>query len=112
MKANSHQVPTVFAPDTKFELEPIPVGPLKAALEARFDRLRAQLLLERLQEVENEKSTSQVCRAANEAAALAWVTPYPLLVFPVLFEERAQSALACAEAQEETTQFCGELLRA
>jgi len=29
----------------------------------------------------------------NEAAALAWITPYPALVFPGLFEEKAEAAL-------------------
>jgi hypothetical protein len=31
-------------------------------------------------------------RAANEAASLAWLTSYPLLVFPALFEEKATEA--------------------
>ena len=38
-------------------------------------------------------------RAANEAAALAWVTLYPLLVFPVLFEEKAAAAVRQTERQ-------------
>ena len=38
-------------------------------------------------------------RAANEAAALAWVTFYPLLVFPALFEEKIAAALRHAERQ-------------
>jgi len=108
MNANDRRVPTVFAPDTSFEVAPTPVGPSNT-LETRFERLRAQLVLDRLQESGNERLNSQVRQAANEAAALAWVTPYPLLVFPALFEERAQSALACGAA-EETTQCCGELL--
>jgi hypothetical protein len=32
-------------------------------------------------------------RAANEAAALAWFTPFPLLFFPALLEEKARAAL-------------------
>ena len=32
-------------------------------------------------------------RAANDAAALAWVTAYPLLVFPALLEEKVRAAL-------------------
>jgi len=38
-------------------------------------------------------------RAANEAAALAWVTFYPLLLFPALFEEKFRHALRHAERQ-------------
>jgi hypothetical protein len=32
-----------------------------------------------------------LCGAANQAAELAWDSPYPLLVFPCLFEELAQA---------------------
>ena len=32
-------------------------------------------------------------RAANDAAALAWATVFPLLVFPVLFEEKIEAAV-------------------
>jgi hypothetical protein len=48
-------------------------------------------------------------RAANEAAALAWMTSYPVLVFPVLFEEKARTSAAYARRQkqvkERTAQF-------
>jgi len=37
--------------------------------------------------------------AANEAAALAWAALYPLLVFPVLFEEKTATAVRHAERQ-------------
>jgi len=112
MNANNRPLPTVFAPEISFRVAPIPVGPSGVAVETRFDRLRAQLLREHLQKLENKALSSQVCRAANEAAALAWVTPYPLLVFPALFEERTQSALDCAEPERGDPQLCGELLRA
>ena len=52
----------------------------------------------------------QVRRAANEAAALAWVTPYPLLFFPVLFEEKANAELRVALRQQQIRQRSGELL--
>jgi hypothetical protein len=38
-------------------------------------------------------------RAANDAAALAWATVFPLLVFPVLFEEKTEAALLRAGRQ-------------
>ena len=40
---------------------------------------------------------SQLRGVANEAAALAWVTSYPLLVFPGLFQEKAEIAIARAQ---------------
>jgi hypothetical protein len=51
----------------------------------------------------------QIRRAANEAAALAWVTPYPLLVFPVLFEEKAAAELAVANRQQQIRKRTCEL---
>jgi hypothetical protein len=49
-------------------------------------------------------------RAANEAAALAWASIYPLLVFPVLFEEKTQAALRQAERQARIFKSSCELL--
>ncbi len=40
-------------------------------------------------------------RAANEAAGAAWFTPFPLLFFPTLLEEKAQSARLQQERQKE-----------
>ena len=39
-------------------------------------------------------------RAADEAAAIAWATPYPMLVLPVLLEERLKDARRKAELQK------------
>jgi len=49
-------------------------------------------------------------RAANEAAALAWVTTFPLLVFPVLFEEK--TALAVRQAARQARIYGRELIAA
>ena len=39
-------------------------------------------------------------RAADEAASIAWATPYPLLVLPVLLEEKLKDARRKAELQK------------
>jgi hypothetical protein len=49
-------------------------------------------------------------RAVNEAVALAWVTPYPLLVFPGLLDEKVEAALLQAARQENIRQRSLELL--
>ncbi len=92
------KLPASFGPETRFELAPAP-APYRAVQENRFERLKAALLAERLEETVEPHLNSQVRRAANEAAALAWVTPYPLLVFPVLFEEKVEAALKVSERQ-------------
>ena len=112
MNANYTRVPTRFGPETGFEVKPVPTGPFRARQEAELERLKTRLLAERLAVLCNPQSGSQLRRAANEAAALAWVTRYPLLVFPALFEEKVEAALLCAERQEQVRQRSRELLAA
>jgi hypothetical protein len=68
------------------------------------------LLREKLDELWEPEFNTTLRRAANEAAAVAWITSYPLLVFPALFEEKAQAALAHAERQNWILQRSRELL--
>ncbi len=110
MNANNKRVPTTFGPDTRFSVEPVPAAAHRAEQEDRFERLKNLLLAERLEAALDPECNSPLRGAANEAAALAWVTPYPLLVFPALFEEKAADALARAERQQEVLQRSRELL--
>jgi len=90
---NRNRVPTEFGPETRFEVNPVPPAPFRAVLENEFERLNNRLLRERLANVEVPTLAGELRRAANEAAGLAWATPYPLLFFPALFEEKVQMAL-------------------
>jgi hypothetical protein len=110
MNRNETRVPTAFAPETRFEVRPAPPPPLRAAHEGGFEDLKARLLAERLTGVWEADLAGRVRRAANEAAALAWVTPYPLLVFPALFAEKTDVALAHAERQAQIRMRSRELL--
>jgi len=110
MNAKYRRVPTRFGPETRFELKPTPAAPFRAVQETRFERLKTVLLDERLEVLPDPALNSCLRSAANEAAALAWVTPYPLLVFPALFEEKAHSALQLAEKQEDVFERSRELL--
>ena len=65
---------------------------LDDAVARRFGVLKQRLLLQRLNEVPDSSAHALVIRQANEAALLAFLTAYPLLTFPCLFEERAGSA--------------------
>jgi hypothetical protein len=96
MKANGKRVNLRFAPEIRFELR---AAPFRAALESDFEQLKNRLLARQLDELEHPELNMAVRRAANEAAALAWVTVYPLLVFPALFEEKTAAALRHAERQ-------------
>ena len=110
MNANNRRVPTEFGPETRFELDPVPAGPFRAVQDNRFEPLKNRLLREQLEEVWEVELNSQVRRAANEAAALAWLTPYPSLVFPVLFEEKTQAAFVRFDRQGQIRQRSRELL--
>jgi len=104
------RVPTRFEPETGFEVQLAPPAPFRAQQAAELERLKARLLAERLETDWEPQLDSPVRQAANEAAALAWVTRYPLLVFPLLFEEKAAAALLRAERQEQVRQSSRELL--
>jgi hypothetical protein len=56
---------------------------------ARFALLKQRLLLERLNATLESETHALIIRQADEAAIMAWVSSYPLLLFPCLFEERA-----------------------
>jgi hypothetical protein len=102
MNTTYKQIPTEFGPDTGFEVKPVAEPGFRVVEESRFERLKGRLLAQQLgAEAWEGEFTSRLRRAANEAAAVAWLTPYPFLVFPILFEEKAQSAKARAVRQEQ-----------
>jgi hypothetical protein len=98
MNKNKTQVPTRFAPETRFELRPAPPAPFRAVQETEFEQLKNKLLAEQLLDAAPELN-APLRRAANDAAALAWATVFPLLVFPALFEEKIAAAVLRAERQ-------------
>jgi hypothetical protein len=98
MNKNKTFVPTEFGPETRFELRTSPPAPFRATQETEFERLKNKLLAQQLTEATPELNVP-LRRAANDAAALAWATVFPLLVFPVLFEEKTEAAVLRAERQ-------------
>ena len=110
MNDNYRRVPTEFAPEIRFEVTPVPPARLRARQDTELEQLKNRLLRERLDNVWEPRRIGQLRRAANEAAALAWVTPFPTLVFPALFEERAANALLQVERQNQIRQRSRELL--
>jgi hypothetical protein len=98
-----------FAAETRFELQP--VDAFRAIHENEFERLKARLLAIRRQEA-GVKWEASLRDAANEAAALAWTTSTPLLVFPVLFEEKAAAAVLQNRRQARILKKSRELLAA
>ena len=99
MKTENNRVNTEFAPETRFAVRTTTTAPFRAALENDFERLKNRLLTRQLDALEQPELNATVRRAANEAAALAWVTFQPLLVFPALFEEKVAVAVSQANRQ-------------
>ena len=70
---------------------------------ARFNELKAELLATTLNDALDPQVRRHLVRAAQEAAALAVATQFPLLVFPALFEEKSrtsaptQASIRCEE---------------
>jgi hypothetical protein len=112
MNKNKTFVPTEFGPETRFELRASAPAPFRATQETEFERLKNQLLIRQLAEVPTPALIPPLRRAANEAAALAWVTQFPLLVFPLLFEEKTAVAVRQAEQQARIYANSRELVAA
>ena len=110
MNKNQTRVATRFAPETRFELQTGPPLPFRATQENKFERLKSRLLTTQLAGLDRPELNIPLRRAANEAAALAWVTLYPMLVFPVLFEEKAATAVCQTERQARIYATSRELL--
>ena len=110
MNKNQNRVPTRFEPETRFELRPAAPAPFRALQETELERLKNRLLAAQLARATEPELNAPLRHAANEAAALAWVTVYPLLVFPVLFEEKTRAALCHARRQARIFASNPELL--
>jgi hypothetical protein len=112
MNNNKTKVTTGFAPETRFTLQPQTAAPFRANLESEFERLKSRLLAETLDETEQPELNAPLRRAANDAAALAWVTFYPLLMFPALFEEKSRAAVCQVARQARIYANSAELVAA
>lgn len=108
MKTNKITLEAEFGAETRFELA---ATPFRVTSDDEFERLKSRLLAGRLQEAVTRGEAS-LRNAASEAAALAWTTPFPLLVFPALFEEKAATAILQARRQARILKRSRELLAA
>lgn len=110
-KNKQNQLLPTFAPETHFELRPAPLATFRVTQDSEFERLKKQLLARELAEAAPELN-APLRRAANEAAAIAWSTLFPLLVFPALFEEKIEATLRQVERQMRILTNSRELLAA
>jgi hypothetical protein len=92
MRQQFTQIITRFEPETRFEVGAIAPVPFRGALETELEQLKARLLGPLLNESTDPALGEPLRRAANEAASLAWFTPFPLLFLPALLEEKVHAA--------------------
>ena len=101
MRQQYGQIITRFEAETQFEVGAIAPVPFRGALETELEQLKERLLGPLLNASTDPAQGAPLRRAANEAAGLAWFTPFPLLVFPTLLEEKAASARRQHERQQD-----------
>ena len=100
-KAGNKVVKTRFGPETRFEIGPPAPVPVRGPVEHELEQLKARLLGRLLVRAAEPGMNVALRRAANEAASVAWFTPFPLLVFPTLLEEKAAIARRQQRRQRE-----------
>jgi hypothetical protein len=101
---------TKFARNTRFEVNPTTTVPFRGTQDTELEHLKARLLRQILAGDVTADLNVRLRRAANEAAALAWLEPYPLLVFPTLLEEKAGVAKTQVAKQRKVYQRSRRLL--
>jgi hypothetical protein len=106
----SRLVKTRFGPETRFEIGPIAPVPFRGPAEGDLEQLKARLVRPLLATATEPELSTALQRAANEAASAAWFTPFPLLFFPTLLEEKAASARRQQKRQREIRQKTQGLL--
>ena len=113
MKRRDNKVTTQFAPNTRFApaiVSTAPALPFRTAVEDELERLKERLLATELARTTSLEANVLLRRAANEAVSLVWLTPYPLLLLPALFAEKAQAARRHAGRQALIRERSVELL--
>jgi hypothetical protein len=105
-------LPTKFARNTRFAVNPVTTVPFRPNQDTELEQLKARLLRQLLAGDVTADVNVRLRRAANEAAAIAWLEPYPLLVFPTLLDEKARVAQRQIAKQRKVYQRSRRLLDA
>ena len=92
MKTTRTKLLTRFEPETRFDVAAVPAVPFRGARETELEQLKNRLLRDALNAAADAEFYAPLRRAANDAAAVAWMTPFPLLFLPELFGERVSAA--------------------
>ena len=92
MKTKRTTLQTRFDPETHFDVFPVAPVPFRGTRETELEQFKNRLLRAALNNAAEAEFYAPLRRAANEAAAIAWNTPFPLLFLPALLEEDISAA--------------------
>lgn len=109
---NMQKLEARFSLETAYPLEPRFEAVRPSVDGNHFEQLKLHLLNSVLDEQREPARRKQLQLAANEAAALAWTTPYPLLFLPALFQEKARELREYNRRQEQVEETSQALLAA
>lgn len=87
-------------PGTVSKLKRPSAAPRRGELNARLEQLKERLLAPLLASAAHPGLAGEIRWAAHEAAALAWLTPCPVLVLPALLDEKVHKAAHRWERQQ------------
>ena len=76
-------------------------APLRGPTEGQLEQLKQKLLRPVLERISNAELVKDLSWAANEAAALAWLTVCPILVLPSLLDEKLRAAFKKWQKQKQ-----------
>ena len=76
-------------------------APLRGPTEGELEQLKQRLLRPVLERIPNTELVKELSWAANEAAALAWLTICPILVLPSLLDEKLREASKKWQKQQQ-----------
>lgn len=110
MKNKPRKLPTRFEPETRFDVPTNSAVPFRGTGETELEQLKNRLLRAALNEATDAESYAPLRRAANDAAGVAWLTPFPLLFLPVIFEEKVAAALKQLERAQSVRRRSRKLL--
>ena len=112
MNENGTRLKARFGPPARFAVQPTPALSRFGLPNLELEALKTRLLSDRTKTARALVPGAALRKAADEAASLAWLTPYPLLVLPALFDELVDAAAARTRKQAEIRQRSPMLLAA
>src|SRR2546427_390010 len=103
-KLESQNIKAEFDPASQLDSNLVSAGRLKAGGIGALQELKQRLVQETASARSDPATLSWLWRAAEEAASMAWTTPFPLLVLPELFAEKAAEACLRSQRQRDIRQ--------